>query len=179
MRQDWNLYGFLGKFPAVSWEQALAEVEGAARQTARECIQSARDGGIGGLAFVGSGAPVREMFGYLADGRSLKDFHWDFPAAAPPVAADTLTAAGWLLELDAYRGVENGLVHSDRGTLSGAPVFVGSRMPIRLVFDCLLEGQTLKDFCFAYDTGVKAQLAPLLHLAYQILEREFYAAAPR
>ena len=50
---------------------------------------------------------------------------------------DAVVTAGWILELDAYRGVENGIVHSDREIVSGAPIFVDSRMPIRIVFDYL------------------------------------------
>ena len=79
MRQDWNLYGFLHKFPSVSMEQALAEMERSARETAKRIIHSDAEIADGALVFEGSDVPVKRLFDYLADVKSLKDFHWDSP----------------------------------------------------------------------------------------------------
>ena len=177
MRGDWNLYGFLRKFPRVTMEQALGELERCARQTAQRIIRSDAEIAGGALVFEGTEVVVKRMFEYLAEVKSLKDFHWDFPSVAKEYAYDAVVTAGRILELDAYRGVDNGVVHSDRRIVSGAPVFVGSRMPIRIVFDYLSEGKTLKDFYYDYDTGTKERLAPAVKLAWQSLAREFYAAA--
>ena len=177
LREDWNLYGFLRKFPPVTMGQALDELDRSVRKTAQRIIRS--DGKItgGALVFTDTDVPVKLMFDYLAEAKSLKDFHWDFPAVFRGNASDAVITAGRILELDAYRGLDNGIVHSDRGIVSGSPVFVGSRMPIRIVFDYLSEGKTLKDFHYHYDTGTKEHLAPAVKLAGKALEREFYATA--
>ena len=179
MGRDWNLYGFLREFPAVSVEQALAEMERQARETAREIIRVDKDTAGGAPVFYRTDAPVKCMFDYLADARSLKDFHWDYPSVSRIVTGEAIVAGGRILELDAYRGIKNGVVHSDRGIVSGSPVFVGSRMPIRILFDYLADGKTIKDFYYAYDTDIKEHLAPVLKLAVGALEREFYAVTLR
>ncbi len=179
MREDWNLYGFLYKFPSVPMEQALAEMEQHARRTAQKIIRVDKDVAGGAPVFERTDVPVGLMFDYLSDVKSLKDFHWDFPSVLRGDTYDAVVTSGRILELDAYRGVSNGVVHSDRGYVSGAPVFVGSRMPIRIVFDYLSDGKTLKDFYYDYDTSTKEHLAPVLKLAQRSLEREFYAAASR
>ena len=178
-RQDWNLYGFLHKFPSVSMEQALAEMERSARETAKRIIHTDAEIADGALVFERSDVPVKRLFDYLADVKSLKDFHWDYPSVFRIHTYDAVVAAGRILEIDAYREVANGVVHSDRRIVSGSPVFVGSRMPIRIVFDYLSDGKTLKDFFFDYDTDTKNHLAPAVRLAWKALEREFYAAASR
>lgn len=177
LREDWNLYGFLRKFPPVTMGQALDELERSVRKTAQRIIRS--DGKITGgrPVFADTDVPVKLMFDYLAEAKSLKDFHWDFPSVFRGNTSDAVITAGRILELDAYRGLDNGVVHSDRGIVSGSPVFVGSRMPIRIVFDYLSEGKTLKDFHYHYDTGTKEHLASAVNLAGKALEREFYTTA--
>lgn len=177
MRGDWNLYGFLHKFPSVTMRQAAGELERSARKTAQRIIRCDAEIAGGDPVFEGTDVPVKRMFDYLAEAKSLKDFHWDFPTVFKGNAYDAVVTAGRILELDAYRGVYNGVVHCDRKTVSGAPIFVGSRMPIRIVFDYLAEGKTLKDFYYDYDTGTREHLSPAIKLAWKSLEREFYAAA--
>lgn len=179
MRKDWNLYGFLREFPSVSMEQALAEMERDSRETIERITQRDQKIANGALVFERSDVPVERLFDYLADVKSLKDFHWDYPSAFREDTYDAAVTSGRFLELDAYRGVENSVVHSHRGIVSGAPIFVGYRMPVRIVFDYLSEGKTLRDFHFHYDTGTKEHLVPALKLAYAALEREFHAAASR
>ncbi len=179
MRKDWNLYGFLYEFPSVSMEQALAEIEQDARTTLQKIIIVDQNISGGAPVFQRTDVPVKCMFDYLADVRSLKDFHWDYPSVSRIVTWDAIVTSGRILELDAYRGVENGVIQSNRAIVSGAPIFVDSRMPIRIVFDYLSEGKTLKDFYYDYDTSTKEHLTPALKLAHKALEREFYAAASR
>ena len=94
--------------------------------------------------------PVKRMFDYLADLRSLKDFHWDYPPVFREYTYDAVVTSGRILELDAYRGTENGVVQSDLGRVSGAPLFVGTRLPMIFLFQHLADGQTLKDFHYHY-----------------------------
>ena len=174
MRQDWNVYGFLHKFPAVSMEQALAELERDARETVKRVVECDAEGA---LVFERTDVPVKRMFEYFADLKSLKDFHWDNPAVFRADAYDAVVTSCRILELDAYREVENGVVHSDVRIVSGSPIFFDSRMPIRIVFDHLATGETLKDFHYHYDTGTKEHLIPVVNLAWKAMEREFNAAA--
>ena len=179
LRGDWNVYGFLHKFPTVSMEQALAELERDAREKTKRIIERNEEIADGALVFERTDVPVKLMFEYLADLKSLKDFHWDFPAVFRSDAYDAVDTSRRILEIDAYRGVENGVFHSDTRIVSGAPIFVGSRMPIKNVFDYLSHGETLKDFFYDHDTGVKKHLAPVVHLAGEALERTFNAAVAR
>ena len=141
LREDWNVYGFLHKFPTVSMEQALAELERDAREKTRRFIDCNEEIADGALVFERSDVPVKRMFDYLADLKSLKDFHWDYPAVIRSDAYDAVVTSCRILELDAYRGVENGVIHSNQGIVSGSPIFVDSRMPIRIVFDYLGRGR--------------------------------------
>ncbi len=177
LREDWNVYGFLHKFPAVSMGQALAEMERDARETVKRVIQCNAEIADGALVFERTDVPVKRMFDYLADVKSLRDFHWDFPAVFRADAYDAVVTSCRILELDAYREVENGVVHSDVRIVSGSPIFVDSRMPIRIVFDHLATGDTLKDFHYHYDTGTKEHLIPVVNLAWKAMEREFHATA--
>ena len=117
------------------------------------------------------------LFDYLANGRSLKDFHWDFPSVFVEDTWDAVVTSGRILELDAYRGVTNGVVHSDLAYVSGAPIFAGTRLPIRILFDYLADGQTLKDFYYQYPSAPPDQLVAILKVAGEALEREANAAA--
>ena len=174
MREDWNLYGFLHEFPSVSREQAQDEIERTARGTAKRIV---RCGSGRAPSFERSEVPVKCLFDYLANGRSLKDFHWDFPSVFVEDTWDAVVTSGRILELDAYRGLANGVVHSDRARVSGAPVFMGTRLPIRILFDYLADGQTLKDFYYQYPSAPPDQLVAILKVAGEALEREANAAA--
>lgn len=176
LRGDWNVYGFLHKFPSVSMEQALAELERDARETVKRIIQCDAEIADGALVFERSDVPVRVLFDYLADVKSLKDFHWDFPDVLGDFTHDALVTSGRFLELDAYRGVENGVVHSDRRIVSGAPLFVGTRLPMIFMFQHLTDAQTLKDFHFSYPSAEPEHLMETVRVAGKALEREFYAA---
>ena len=166
--------GFLHKFPSVGREQALDEIERNVRGTVKRIVQCGSDGA---LAFERSEVPVRYLFDCLANGRSLKDFHWDFPSVFVEDTWDAVVTSGRILELDAYRGVTNGVVHSDLAYVSGAPIFAGTRLPIRILFDYLADGQTLKDFYYQYPSAPPDQLVAILKVAGEALEREANAAA--
>ena len=177
MRQDWNLYGFLHKFPSVSMEQALAEIEQHARKTAKRITHCGGEMTGSVLVFERSDVPLKRLFDYLAEARSLKDFHWDFPSVFREDTLDAVVTAGRILELDAYRGIANGVVDSNREYVSGAPRFAGTRLPIRILFDFLADAQTLKDFNYEFSGASHEQLAAALELAGSALEREAYAAS--
>lgn len=173
MTKDWNLYGFLHQFPSVSREQALDEMEKSARRTAKRISERGRDGA---LVFERSDVPVKYLFDYLADGQALKDFHWDFPSVFVEDTWDAVITSGRILEIYAYRGLANGIVRSDRARVSGAPVFMGTRLPIRILFDYLAEDQTMKDFYYHYPSATPDALVDVVKTAGKALERETNAA---
>ena len=175
MRKDWNLYGFLHKFPSVSREQALEEMERAARETARRIIECGQDGA---LVFERTDVAVKYLFDYLADGQALKDFHWDFPSVFVEDTHDAVVTSGRILEVCAYRGLAQDIVSSDRAVVSGAPVFTRTRLPIRIFFDYLANGETLKDFHYSYPSATPEQLIAVVNAAGKALEREFNETVP-
>ena len=176
LREDWNVYGFLHKFPSVSMEQALAELERDAREKTRQIIDCNEEIAGGALVFDRTDVPVSLMFDYLADVKSLKDFHWDYPPVLREYTHDAVVTSCRILELDAYRGAENGVVHSDRRRVSGSPVFVGTRLPLVFLFQHLTDGQTLRDFHYHYPSAEPQHLIATIKEAGKVLEREFDAA---
>ena len=45
-----------------------------------------------------------------------------------------------------------GIVHSDPEIMGGTPVFVGTRVPLQNLIDCLEGGESVEDFLEAYPT---------------------------
>ena len=62
------------------------------------------------------------------------------------------------------------VVHSDPEILSGTPVFIGTRVPVRILFEYLAAGDSLEDFLDAFPSVSKDQAVAALALASGILE---------
>ena len=56
------------------------------------------------------------------------------------------------------------VAHSNRRTLSGTPVFTGTRVPVRIFFEFLAAGDTLDEFLDAYPSVSRAQAVSLSHI---------------
>jgi uncharacterized protein (DUF433 family) len=56
------------------------------------------------------------------------------------------------------------VVHSDPEILSGTPVFVGTRVPVRSLLDCLEGGDTLDEFLKQFPTVRREQAVAALEL---------------
>jgi uncharacterized protein (DUF433 family) len=56
-------------------------------------------------------------------------------------------------------------VHSDPGILGGTPVFVGTRVPVRSLFDYLEAGDTLDAFLSQFPSVTRAQAVAALEVA--------------
>lgn len=69
------------------------------------------------------------------------------------------------------------LVHSDPEILSGTPVFVGTRVPVRILFEFLSAGDTIDEFLDAYPSVKRNQAVELLRLAEGFVEGS--ARSPR
>jgi uncharacterized protein (DUF433 family) len=69
------------------------------------------------------------------------------------------------------------LVHSDPEILAGTPVFVGTRVPVRILFEFLSAGDPLDAFLDAYPSVKREQAVALLELAEGFVEDS--ARSPR
>ena len=61
--------------------------------------------------------------------------------------------------------------------MSGAPVFMGTRVPIQNLFDYLEGGESLDEFLDDFPTVERDQVIALLETAQQILVQHARAAA--
>ena len=61
------------------------------------------------------------------------------------------------------------VIHSDPDILGGAPVFVGTRVPVRALIDYLGGGQPLAEFLEDFPTVSREQAVAALQLAAQAL----------
>lgn len=58
-----------------------------------------------------------------------------------------------------------GIVHSDPDILGGIPVFVGTRVPVKSLFDYLEGGDTLDEFLTEFPSVKREQAVAALELA--------------
>ena len=61
------------------------------------------------------------------------------------------------------------VVHTDPDILSGTPVFVGTRVPVRTLLDYLEAGDPLDEFLKDFPSVTREQAVAALRLAKQIL----------
>jgi uncharacterized protein (DUF433 family) len=57
------------------------------------------------------------------------------------------------------------VVHSDPKILGGTPVFVGTRVPVQVLFECLEAGDSLARFLDQFPTVSREQALAALELA--------------
>ena len=68
------------------------------------------------------------------------------------------------------------LVHCDPDILGGAPVFVGTRVPVRTLLDYLEGGESLSEFLEDFPTVSREQAVGALELAKQMLVAHAHSA---
>ena len=68
------------------------------------------------------------------------------------------------------------IVHSDPGILGGTPVFVGTRVPVQNLIDCLEAGDTLDEFLESFPTVTRKQAVAALELAREALEESAHSS---
>lgn len=112
-----------------------------------------------------------KLFGHLAQGGNLESFRKENPSVGQAWSKSAIHMAHQVLEETAYRA-PNHLVHSNRKIMGGTPVFAGTRLPVKMLFDYLLDNYTLAEFADDFPTGDTEQLAAALKLACEILNRE-------
>ena len=69
------------------------------------------------------------------------------------------------------------VVHSDPDILGGTPVFVGTRVPVRSLYDYLEGGDSLDEFLESFPSVTRAQAIAALEYARSVTEA--HASAPR
>jgi uncharacterized protein (DUF433 family) len=62
-----------------------------------------------------------------------------------------------------------GITHWDTDILSGTPVFVGTRIPLRSLFDYLEGGDTLEEFLHQFPSVKHEQAIAVLDVAYETI----------
>ena len=75
--------------------------------------------------------------------------------------------------------IENDVFHSKEGFVSGAPIFVGTRVPIKNLFDYLAGGHSLEEFLGDFPGVSRNQAIRTIDLAREVLESIAYETAAR
>lgn len=119
--------------------------------------------------FEDTDVPVQYLFKYLDKTHNLYAFLDDFPQ----VSVDQALAA--------IRDRVNAdiPIHSDRERVSGIPVFDGTRVPVRSLFNYLSYGYTIEGFLENFPTAEREQVLKTLELASVVLESVAYETASR
>ena len=84
----------------------------------------------------------------------------------------TLASKGMHAALD-------GVFHSKKGFVSGTPIFVGTRVPLKNLFDYLAEGHNLEEFLYDFPGVTREQAVRVLDMAGEILESIAYETVAR
>jgi uncharacterized protein (DUF433 family) len=69
------------------------------------------------------------------------------------------------------------LIERDPEKLNGTPVFAGTRVPVKNLFDCLEGGESLEEFLDQFPTVTREQALGVLEESKKMLLTENEAAA--
>ncbi|MEZ5584005.1 MAG: DUF433 domain-containing protein [Candidatus Competibacteraceae bacterium] len=69
-----------------------------------------------------------------------------------------------------------GITHRDPEILSGLPVFVGTRVPVRSLFDYLEGGDTMEEFLRQFPSVKREQAIAVLDAAYESVAADAHSA---
>ena len=65
--------------------------------------------------------------------------------------------------------MENKVIHVDKDILGGTPVFGGTRVPIKNLFDYLETGETIEEFLADFEGVKKEQVVKVLEMSNHLL----------
>jgi len=68
--------------------------------------------------------------------------------------------------------IDNQVVTIDVEILGGTPVFTGTRVPVKSLFDYIESGETLDEFLFNFPTVQKGQALQLLEIAKMLITKQ-------
>ena len=117
--------------------------------------------------FDGTDVPVQHPVDYLAQAYNLYAFLEDYPQVSAEQAI-----AGIREHVKAEIPA-----HSDRGRVSGIPVFRGSRVPMRYLFGHLADGVTVDEYLLSFPSVEREQVVTAIELAGFMLEAMAYENA--
>ena len=67
--------------------------------------------------------------------------------------------------------MERRIINIDSEILGGTPVFLGTRIPIKNLFDYLEEGETVDEFLADFPSVRKEQVVKLLEISRGLVEK--------
>ena len=73
--------------------------------------------------------------------------------------------------------IKSAVVHSDPEILGGTPVFVGTRVPVKSLYDYLEAGDSLDEFLESFPSVSRDQAVAVLEFAREVTEA--HATSPR
>ena len=121
--------------------------------------------------FQGTDVPVRRLFDCLEETHNLNIFLHLFPSVSREQALDAMEEQ---IRADAAE-----IIHSRKEIMSGWPVFKGTRLVVKSLFDYLAGGHTLDEFLDDFPSANREQAVRALDVARRTLEKEAYEAASR
>ena len=68
------------------------------------------------------------------------------------------------------------VIHSDPDILGGIPVFVGTRVPVQNLIDCLEAGDSLEEFLDSFPSVAREQAVAALEIAREALEESAHSS---
>ena len=68
------------------------------------------------------------------------------------------------------------IVHRDPEILNGTPVFVGTRVPLKILFDYLEAGDSLEVFLDEFPSVTREQAVAALEIAREVLTADAHPA---
>lgn len=66
--------------------------------------------------------------------------------------------------------MQDKVIHIDAEILGGTPVFYGTRVPIKNMFDYLETGETIETFLQDFDSVSREQVLKVLELSEQLIQ---------
>ncbi len=64
----------------------------------------------------------------------------------------------------------NNVINIDDEILGGTPVFSGTRVPVKNLFDYLETGETIESFLEDFDSVTKEQVIKILNISEKLIE---------
>ena len=122
---------------------------------------------LGMPVFEGTDVPIQSLFDCLDNGYNLYFFLDRFPSVAHDQAIAAIRK----------RLADDSVIHSDRRIVGGTPVFKGTRVPVKSLFDYLEGGYDLDEFLYQFPTVTREQASLALDAARRTLERDAYEVA--
>ena len=119
-----------------------------------------------GPKFAGTDVPIANLFRCLDGGGSMDAFLKDFPAVSRAQAVAALRD-------EAQTGMGDA-VHANPQIMDGAPVFRGTRLPVKSLFDYLADGYSLDDFLYQFPSASRERMRRALEAARRALESHAY-----